>query len=165
MPYSKTADQLSYIKEFDFNSFTRSHRTGGNPMLILKSTLGISVLVAGVALVSPVSVSALPLSPASGGVQLSDQLNHALPTVQVRRRGGAGVAAGIIGGIIAGGIIASQRPYYSYDYGYNNYPPYGYYGPYPRRNGAVAYCMQRFRSYDPYSMTYLGYDGFRHPCP
>lgn len=28
-----------------------------------------------------------------------------------------------------------------------------------------AYCSQRFRSYDPGSGTYLGYDGQRHPCP
>ena len=28
-----------------------------------------------------------------------------------------------------------------------------------------AYCSQRFRSYDPRSGTYLGYDGQRHPCP
>ncbi|MGJ4912942.1 BA14K family protein [Bradyrhizobium sp. HKCCYLRH2060] len=28
-----------------------------------------------------------------------------------------------------------------------------------------AYCSQRFRSYDPSSGTYLGYDGQRHPCP
>jgi hypothetical protein len=28
-----------------------------------------------------------------------------------------------------------------------------------------AYCSQRFRSYDPASGTYLGYDGQRHPCP
>ncbi|WP_424618529.1 BA14K family protein [Bradyrhizobium sp.] len=25
--------------------------------------------------------------------------------------------------------------------------------------------MQRFKSYDPNSGTYLGYDGNRHPCP
>ncbi|MGB9173724.1 BA14K family protein [Bradyrhizobium sp.] len=25
--------------------------------------------------------------------------------------------------------------------------------------------MQQYRSYDPRSGTYLGYDGFRHPCP
>jgi hypothetical protein len=30
---------------------------------------------------------------------------------------------------------------------------------------SVAYCEQRFRSYDPASGTYLGYDGYRHPCP
>ena len=27
-----------------------------------------------------------------------------------------------------------------------------------------AYCAQRYRSYDPASGTYLGYDGLRHPC-
>ena len=32
-------------------------------------------------------------------------------------------------------------------------------------DNAVAYCAQRFRSYDPASGTYLGYDGMRHPCP
>ena len=30
---------------------------------------------------------------------------------------------------------------------------------------AVAYCMDRFNSYDPASGTYLGYDGYRHSCP
>jgi hypothetical protein len=25
--------------------------------------------------------------------------------------------------------------------------------------------MQTYRSYDPQSGTYLGYDGVRHPCP
>lgn len=25
-------------------------------------------------------------------------------------------------------------------------------------------CKQRYRSYDPVSGTYLGYDGLRHPC-
>jgi len=31
--------------------------------------------------------------------------------------------------------------------------------------GVVAYCARRFKSYDPGSGTYLGYDGLRHPCP
>ena len=30
---------------------------------------------------------------------------------------------------------------------------------------AVAYCERTFRSYDPASGTYLGYDGMRHSCP
>jgi len=30
---------------------------------------------------------------------------------------------------------------------------------------ADAYCSQRYRSYDPASGTYLGYDGNRHSCP
>ena len=29
----------------------------------------------------------------------------------------------------------------------------------------VAYCKRRFRSYDPESQTYLGFDGRRHFCP
>lgn len=29
----------------------------------------------------------------------------------------------------------------------------------------VAWCMNRYRSYDPYTRTYLGYDGLRHGCP
>ena len=75
---------------------------------------------------------------------------------------GPGVGAGIIGGAILGGMLAA--PYY------DGYGPYAYEpGPYvygPGYGGnAVAYCMQRFRSYDPGSGTYLGFDGFRHPCP
>src|SRR4029077_12477565 len=30
---------------------------------------------------------------------------------------------------------------------------------------ASSFCVQRFRSYDPGSGTYLGHDGRRHPCP
>ena len=63
-------------------------------------------------------------------------------------------------------------------------PAYGYYGsspyyyddeyyddsvvaasPAPAGDDSVAYCMQRYKSYDPASGTYLGYDGQRHPCP
>jgi BA14K-like protein len=31
-------------------------------------------------------------------------------------------------------------------------------------SAGVSYCMRRFRSYDPYSMTYVGYDGRRRHC-
>lgn len=30
---------------------------------------------------------------------------------------------------------------------------------------AVAACARRFRSYDPVSQTYMGYDGIRRSCP
>ena len=53
---------------------------------------------------------------------------------------------------------AYPRPYspgYSYSYGYS--PNQG--------GGDVGYCMRRFRSYDPRSGTYLGFDGLRHRCP
>lgn len=66
---------------------------------------------------------------------------------------GAGVA-GLAAGAIIGGAIAQSQQAPAY------YAPGGYAG-----GDATAYCMQRFKSYDPGSGTYLGYDGYRHPCP
>jgi hypothetical protein len=65
--------------------------------------------------------------------------------------GGGGAFAGLAAGAILGGVLAAQRPYYG--------PGYAY------RDDAVGYCLSRFKSYDPASGTYLGYDGLRHPCP
>jgi len=31
--------------------------------------------------------------------------------------------------------------------------------------GGPEYCAQRYRSYDPASGTFMGYDGLRHRCP
>ena len=70
---------------------------------------------------------------------------------------GAGVAAGLLGGMILGGMLA--RP------GYYDYAPGPFYGSGYSADASEAYCMRRFRSYDPSSGTYLGYDGYRHPCP
>ena len=50
---------------------------------------------------------------------------------------------GLFAGMILGGVFAAQPPYAD----------------------SVGYCMRRFKSYDPRSGTYLGYDGYRHPCP
>ena len=55
----------------------------------------------------------------------------------------------------------------------SSYPAYLVQGPLYDESGAlvandgdfVAYCQQTYRSYDPASGTYLGYDGLRHPCP
>ena len=87
--------------------------------------------------------------------------------------GGGGFIPGAVAGAVIGGAIASQS------YGYYGGP--GYYAPgyddqyyddgavavapAPVGDDAVAYCMQTYRSYDPASGTYLGYDGYRHPCP
>jgi BA14K-like protein len=76
--------------------------------------------------------------------------------------GGAGLGLAA-GAIIGGAIIGATQPY-GY-YGYSGYDPdYGYAAPYAGGN-QVGYCQQRFRSYDPSSGTYLGFDGFRHSCP
>lgn len=91
------------------------------------------------------------------------------------------LAAGLAGlaiGAIVGGILTqpshSGRVYID--------PPapryrYRYYGPAPVYSGPVTYhraepwsaewyraCSIRFRSFDPRSGTYLGYDGHRHFC-
>ncbi|GEO99295.1 BA14K family protein [Methylobacterium haplocladii] len=71
-----------------------------------------------------------------------------------RRRGiggGAAVLGGLAAGALIGGAIAAQAA---------PAPVYGAPG-----GDAVAYCQQRFRSYDPASGTYLGNDGARHACP
>ncbi|MCB8819231.1 BA14K family protein [Microvirga rosea] len=70
-----------------------------------------------------------------------------------RRDYGGAAAAGAIGlatGAIIGGALAQQQ---------QAAPVYA------APNASVSYCAQRFKSYDPASGTYLGYDGLRHPCP
>jgi len=82
---------------------------------------------------------------------------------------GAGFAAGLVAGSALG--YGAYGGYYDpYDYGDYAYDDGGYYDPgYPVVVGENAtgegYCAQRFRSYDPASGTYLGFDGLRHPCP
>ena len=76
--------------------------------------------------------------------------------------GGWGAAAGGFAvGALIGSALAAPRYYYYDEPGYY-YAPDVYAGPDP---STVAYCEQRFRSYDVSTGTYLGYDGIRHPCP
>jgi hypothetical protein len=53
-----------------------------------------------------------------------------------------------IGGLAAGALIGSAAIASSH-----------------AQASADAYCEQKYRSYDPASGTYLGYDGQRHACP
>ena len=62
-----------------------------------------------------------------------------------RNNNGAWVAAGIAGLAIGAAAAAAANNNASSD--------------------AVAYCAQRFRSYNPRTGTYTGYDGLQHPCP
>jgi len=84
---------------------------------------------------------------------------------------GWGVGAGVAAGALIGGALAA--PYY-----YGGYYPYyaqPYYAPGPGYYAApyggdvgddgVAYCMQRYRSYNPNTGTFMGNDGRPHPCP
>ena len=93
------------------------------------------------------------------------------------RRPGYGLAAGaVVGGALAAGSYYGGYGYdNSYGSGYGNYPSYnntsygydsGYQNSYGYdQNYYSSYCAQRFRSYDPSTGTYLGYDGIRHSCP
>ena len=73
---------------------------------------------------------------------------------------GFGFAAGLAAGSALGYGYYDPSYYYD-DYAYDDYNDPGYVV-----SSAVdpAYCAQRYRSYDPASGTYLGYDGLRHPC-
>ena len=92
-----------------------------------------------------------------------------------RGGGGGGFIPGAIAGAVIGGAIATAPYGYYGGPGYYYAPGYSddeYYdsgpvvvAPAPGGDDAVAYCMQTYRSYDPQSGTYLGFDGLRHPCP
>ena len=78
--------------------------------------------------------------------------------------GGWGWGSAAIGGFAAGALLGSAlaAPGYYYDDPGYYYAPDVYAG---SDANAEAYCTQRYRSYDPASGTFLGYDGVRHPCP
>ena len=74
------------------------------------------------------------------------------PRGYYRRDRGNALAAGALGlatGAIIGGAIAQSQAQAAPVYGGNT----------------ASYCAQRYRSYDPASGTYLGYDGVRRSCP
>lgn len=69
---------------------------------------------------------------------------------------GAAVAAGIAGlavGTIIAGAANSRPTYYAYSTAPQPWTPAWY-----------AYCERKYRSFDPRSGTFLGYDGNRHYC-
>ena len=117
--------------------------------------------------------------PVAGALAIKNAAPTNIETAQWRGRGygggyygrgaGWGVGAGLLGGAIIGGILAApyyygSGPYYAAPGYYYEPQPRGYYYGAPQGD-AVGYCMQRFRSYDPRSGTYLGNDGYRHSCP
>jgi len=73
------------------------------------------------------------------------------------RAGGA--VAGIVD-IVVDAAVSAVAPRLYNQQAYYNQPVYN-----QSAVPGINYCIRRFRSYDPYSRTYLGYDGYRHPCP
>ncbi len=127
-------------------------------LAVVRNAVAAAIVTAGLS----ASAAAAPLAPgtsAAGSKELA-----AVTQVYWRghRGGGAGVAAGLMTGLIIGGLMAAP-PYYG------PYGPYPYYYPgyYPPRfvgSDWEAYCFSRYRSFDPVSGTYLGFDGRRHYC-
>lgn len=126
-------------------------------------------------LVAP--AGAAPIGPLSA---LQNAMHSSVEAVQYRGqhsnrgyRGSGWVGPGIAGALIGSAIIGATRPYGYYDNsGYGAYGAYepgydqGYAAASPYADGReVTYCVQRFRSYDVTSGTYLGFDGLRHSCP
>lgn len=126
-------------------------------------------MVVALGLATAIPAHAVPLSVSSAGIASMSAQTTVVEQVQHRGSGGRGpgpgprgggyrgggdhrgggggdggaVAAGILGGLLLGAIIANSA----------------------QQQRGADYCARRFRSYDPYSGTYLGYDGYRHPCP
>ena len=124
-------------------------------------------VLAAAALAATAAATPASAAPVVGGAHLGAAVPGLTETVQWRRhyhgpryyhrhRGGnaaAGVAAGLAAGAILGGVIASQAAQ----------PRYAAPGVITPED--IAWCAQRYRSYDARTGTYLGYDGYRHPCP
>jgi hypothetical protein len=123
-------------------------------------TVSAAIVVSTSCLISLSPAAAAPMMAVSGGERLTAGAALPLEAVQYRRwhggyrhhgwhhrrhyGAGAGVLGGLAAGAIIGGAIANSQA---------------------RVNDSVAYCSQRYRSYDVASGTYLGYDGYRHSCP
>ncbi len=95
-----------------------------------------------------------------------------------------GVGIGAVIGATTGAIIAAEGQrrrggYYYYQRGcYLQRPDGAWVRAHPRYcaeevyevapaagGDPIAACARRYRSYDPVSQTYTGYDGIRRPCP
>ncbi|MBY0563222.1 MAG: BA14K family protein [Hyphomonadaceae bacterium] len=64
----------------------------------------------------------------------------------------AGLVLGVILGFALGAAVVDSQEQQTYATSRLNDP------------GWIAYCARRYRSFDPYTGTYLGYDGLRHYC-
>jgi hypothetical protein len=63
-------------------------------------------------------------------------------------------AAGVVNGAVSAAGAIATAPFRAMD-GDRSYAMI---------QGDASYCAQRYRSFDPRSGTFMGYDGRRHPC-
>lgn len=142
----------------------------------LTASFGSAALTLGAltmsALLMPTAAAAAPAGTGLSSVTVPDM--QQVQQVRWRRYGGgyypryygyrgygyggrdAAVAAGVIGGLAVGAAIAGAAAAPP--------PPPAYAPAYGPPGDWLAYCASKYRSFDPASGTYLGYDGLRHPC-
>jgi hypothetical protein len=131
----------------------------GELVMSVRVTIASLVVAAGILSSAGLlnSAAAAPLVPATASIVSA---NPAV-TTQVRWRGhgggGAAAAAGLTTGLIVGGLVAApyyhEEPYPYYHPYYGSYAP-GYAGPIGYgAPGWEAYCVSRYRSFDPISGT------------
>jgi BA14K-like protein len=147
----------------------------GEFVMTISSKISTAALMA---VAAPWLIAPATSAPLSSPLGLQNTVTPSIETVQYRRgwrygyrHGGfvgdglglAGAGIGLAGAIVGGAIVGATHPY-GYGPGYAYAPGYVAVSPY-NDGSEVGYCEQRFRSYDPGSGTYLGFDGLRHPCP
>jgi hypothetical protein len=144
-------------------TFNGEFEMTGRSKLLASSLLAAGALWCGSATAAPISAPGLAAEGVAIQAQPVQWHNH-----WQGRRGWDPTATGEAP---ASHSASGSAPYGGYGYGaYDSYSAYDEgYAVMPlgqsRVDDDVAYCQQRFRSYDPASGTYLGYDGQRHPCP
>jgi BA14K-like protein len=146
----------------------------------MKNLLLCGIAIASILMIQPIPASAQRVHGAGHPHIGRGYAGHGPARFQYQRGGyahgygpgygiGAGAAALATGALIGGAIATQDQGYYPVQtypaysdtgYVYSDAAPTVY-----NNGGSVAYCEQTYRSYDPVSGSYLGYDGFRHPCP
>jgi BA14K-like protein len=162
--------------DHDFPSHDEAERMV--PMHIRKFLLATSFLL-GVAAISTTSAVAAPFGGVVPSSSLQAQASALITQVQAPRRargaGRAGARAGAPrGGRRGGGPRGGRRGGGISPAGAAAIGIFGAIGTaiaidaarrQAEQDDAVAYCMQRYRSYNPETGLYRGYDGRMYPCP
>ena len=146
----------------------------------MKNLLLCGIAIASILMIQPIPASAQRVHGAGHPHIGRGYAGHGPARFQYQRGGyahgygpgygiGAGAAALATGALIGGAIASQDQGYYPVQtypaysdqgYVYSDAAPTVY-----NNGGSVAYCEQTYRSYDPASGSYLGYDGYRHACP
>jgi hypothetical protein len=143
-----------------------------SPSKFLTASAGLSALALAVFL-TPSAASAAPAGTGLSSLGAAD--SQLVQQVQWRGRGGyyrgrgygyrggyyrggrdAAIVGGVIGGLALGAAIAGAAAAPP--------PPPAYAPGYGGGADWIAYCSSKYRSFNPATGLYLGYDGQYHPC-